>query len=237
MKTKILAFVLAVACYTVASAQTVDEIVAKYVKASGGAEKMRAVKSIITKNTIAVQGLELQNTATVVVNKYLRAESDVMGSQTIQAFDGNKAWQLIPAAMGGTNEAQEMPASATKTIKAQLDPFPLLDYATKKTKLEYLGTEQLNGQPSWHLKMTTKDTVESELWIDSNTGFLRKQRNNQDGMTTDILFSKEREQDGIYFATYMDISNAMVNNAIMETKTITLNPAIDPAIFQFPTKK
>jgi hypothetical protein len=237
MKTKILVFLTTIIFGTMASAQTVDEIVTKWVKANGGAEKLRAVKSMVSENTIALQGIELENKTTVVVNKQIRSETKMMGSELVQAFDGNKAWGIIPVLMGGTNEPLELPAEAAKTIQSQLDPFPLLDYAAKKTKLEYLGTESLNGQTAWHLKLITKDSATTDVWIDANSGFLRKMKNIQDGQPNEIVFSKEREQDGIFFSTHMDITNAAAGSISMETKTIALNSTIDPAIFQFPAKK
>jgi hypothetical protein len=237
MKTNLFAFALAIACSTIASAQSIDEIVAKYIKASGGAEKLRAVKSIVTQNTISVQGLELENKTYVVTHKNIRSETVLMGNQMVQAFDGSKAWQLVPTMMGGTNEPAEMTAAAAKSLLAQMDPFPLLDYGAKNTKLEWLGTEQVKGQATWHLKMTTKDSLVSELWIDTTNGFLRKLKNIQEGMPNEIVFSGEREQEGIFFATQMDINNAAAGNITIATKSIAVNPAIDATIFQFPTKK
>jgi hypothetical protein len=237
MKTNLFAFALAIACSTIASAQTIDEIVAKYIKASGGAEKLRTVQSIVTQNAISVQGIELENKTYVVAHKHIRSESVLMGNQMVQAFDGSKAWQIVPVMMGGTNEPAEMSATATKSLLAQMDPFPLLDYNLKKTKLEYLGTGQVKGQTSWHLKMTTKDSSVSELWIDASNGFLRKLKNTQDGMPNEIVLSAEREQDGIFFATHMEINNPAAGSITIETKSILVNTAIDTTIFRFPAKK
>ena len=53
---------------------------------------------------------------------------------------------------------------------------PLVDSAEKGISLEYVGTERYDMTVLQHLKITFKDGVEWEYFIDSRTGLLRKMK-------------------------------------------------------------
>jgi hypothetical protein len=74
-----LAALISVASY----GQSVDEIVDKHVAALGGMEKIKAVNTIITDRSLAVQGMEIPNKTTLVVGKSVRTESTVMGNSMV----------------------------------------------------------------------------------------------------------------------------------------------------------
>jgi hypothetical protein len=72
--------------------------------------------------------------------------------------------------MGGNGEPQLMSAETSKTITSQIDPFPLLDYTQKGTRVELLASEKVKDKEAHHLKISTKDGTESEIWIDVTSG-------------------------------------------------------------------
>jgi hypothetical protein len=220
----------------VSSAQTVDEIVAKHLSARGGVEKLRGIKSIAMDNTLGAQGMEFENKTIVVIGKAIRSESKIMGNDMVQAYDGETGWAIMPAMMGGTGDPQPMPEEMVKGVKGQTDPFPFLDYATKGTTIALLGTEKVNDVDAFHLKMTSKEGVDTELWLGVNNSLISKVKASQGGVDLEMFFSNYKETDGVIFPLSMQYSNPMAGTITMDTKTIILNGPIDEAIFKMPKK-
>jgi hypothetical protein len=237
MKKVILSVLVLVLSIGALSAQTVDEIVAKNLNAVGGVAKLQAVKSVVMENTIKLQNLEFENETTILVGKAMRSDSKIMGNSLVQAFDGVAAWEITPAIMGGTGEPQAMSDEPAKSVISQIDPFPLLDYAKKGTKIELLASEKVKDKDAYHLKVSPKVGAESEIWIDIVSGFLLKLKTVQNGQEVDVFFLKYTEIEGINFATSMETSNPMAGMISIETKTIKLNNVIDESIFKMPITK
>ena len=219
------------------TAQSVDEIVAKNLKAMGGVAKLKGVKSVIMETTIKLQGLEIENLTSIVIEKAVRSDSKIMGNDLIQAFDGTTAWSITPTLMGGNGEPQLMTAEASQSVISQIDPYPLLDYSKKGTKLELLAPEKVKDKEAHHLKITTKDGTESELWIDVASGLVLKSKSMQNGQEVEVFFSNYTVIEGINFAMSMETSNPMAGIINIDTKAVKLNATIDESIFKMPTAK
>jgi len=218
------------------SAQSVDEIVAKNLNAIGGVSKLLEVKSVIMENTIKVQRLEIENLTTVLVGKAMRSDSKIMGNNMVQAFDGTTSWEITPVMIGGTGEPQLMSEELAKSVISQIDPFPLLDYVKKGTRLELLASEKVKDKDVYHLKLSPKTGAESEIWIDVTSGLLLKLRKVENGRQVEVLFLKYTEIEGITFATSMETSNP-IGIISIDTKIVKLNIAIDELIFKMPITK
>lgn len=220
------------------NAQTVEEVVNKHVAAAGGADKIRAIKSIVMENTLGAQGMEFENKMILVMGKMMRSESKIMGNDMVQAFDGETAWAVRPAMMGGSGEPEALPAEMAKSVINQTDQFPLLDYATKGTKLELLSNEKVKDKDAYHLKMTTKDGSESEIWIGVENGLISKVKVAQNGgQEAELFYSNYKETNGVLFPMMMETSNPMAGTITIETKTIAVNGTIDESVFKFTGKK
>jgi hypothetical protein len=236
MKKIILSVGVLVASIVTLSAQSVDEIVAKNLTAVGGVAKLHEVKSVIMESAIKVQSLEIENLTTILVGKAMRSDSKIMGNDMIQAFDGTRAWSITPILMGGNGEAQSMSEEMSKSVVNQIDPFPLLDYVKKGTRLEILGSEKVKDKDAYHLKISPKTGAESEIWIDVASGLTSKLKTTQNGQEVELFFSNYTNIEGISFATSMEISNP-AGNITVDTKTVKLNSAIDGSIFKMPNTK
>ena len=218
-------------------AQSVDEIVAKNLNAMGGVAKLHGVKSVIMETTIKLQGLEIENLTSIVIGKAVRSDSKIMGNDLVQAFDGTTPWSITPTLMGGNGEPQVMSAEMSKSVISQVDPFPLLDYTKKGTRVELLAPEKVKDKEAHHLKISTKGGDESELWIDVASGLVSKSKTMQNGQEVEVIFSNYTVIEGINFAMSMETSNPMAGIINIETKTVKLNPAIDESIFKMPIAK
>jgi outer membrane lipoprotein-sorting protein len=143
-----------------AQAVTVDELIAKNIKARGGIEKIRAVQSLRTSGKMFQGGgdysIELAYAQMIKRPGMIRQEVSMQGLTAVGAYDGSLGWQIQP--FEGRLDPEKLSADDMKGFKllADLDG-PLVDYAAKGSKVEYLGTEDVDGTDAYKIKVTLKD--------------------------------------------------------------------------------
>jgi len=217
--------------------QTVDEIVDKHVAALGGLDKINAVNTIVTERSMAVGGMEIPNKSMVVVGKALRNESTVMGNKMVEVVEGTSGWMIRPTMMGGTGEPETMPADQIKQRISQLDPFgALVNYKAKGAKIELVGKEKLDKKDVYHLKVTNKEGIVIQEYLDANTYLVSKVKFDINGQEGEIGLYDYKDVDGIKFANTMDISNDQMGVMSFITSKITLNSKLDDSVFKKPVK-
>jgi hypothetical protein len=80
-----------------ASAQTLDEVLAKNLKAKGGLDKIKAVQTIRATGTMTVgPGMEAPFVLEEKRPNMMRLEFTLQGMTGVQAYDGKVGWQLMP---------------------------------------------------------------------------------------------------------------------------------------------
>jgi hypothetical protein len=138
------------------SAQTAEEIVAKYVKTVGGMEKIQAVQTLRRAGKFTGGG---GFEATVLQenkrpNK-VRQEFSLQGMTQVNAYDGTTGWKIEP--WQGKKDPEPLSEDEMKGIVEDADfDEPLVNYAQKGNKVEFVGTEQVEGSDALKLKVTLK---------------------------------------------------------------------------------
>ena len=241
--TKIIASAFIVmAAATASFAQTADEIVAKHIEATGGADKWKALKGMEMKNKFNVQGMDIESKTVIVSGKSLRTDVAVMGQEIITVVDGESGWMQRPAMMGGTGEPEDMPGAVIKeTLKQTNLGGSLMNYKEKGATLELVGKEKLDGADVYHLKLTEKNGEATNLFVSASTYFTLKSagKRNVQGQDVDaeVIYSNFKQVDGITFPFTVEVPSPMGGTMTMETESIKLNPTIDETIFKKPAKK
>jgi hypothetical protein len=152
---KLLLGILAVPMLAIpASAQTADEIVAKYIKAVGGMEKIQAVKTLRRSGKIIVGGgFEI---ATVQENKrpnMYRQEIILQGMTGARAYNGSAGWKVEP--FQGKKDPEPLGEEEMKEAVEDADfDGPLVNYQQKGNKVEFVGMEPVEGTDAYKLKVT-----------------------------------------------------------------------------------
>ncbi len=152
-------------------AQTAEEVVARHLAARGGLEKIRALETIRMSGTIsfgpgdpAPFALEMKRP------NRMRTEFTFQGAVGVQAFDGQKAWALLP--MAGKTEPEYLPAEVSREAAEQADiEGPLVGAAAKGHKVELLGREKVEGRDCFKLMVTFKNGGVRYTYLDA-TSFL-----------------------------------------------------------------
>ena len=152
-----------------AQEMTVDELVEKNIEAMGGRKAWDEVKTarIVDK---MVMGSTMEVPISVVYQRpgKVRMEMEMQGQTIIQAYDGEKGWQIMP--LMGKTEPQAMTDDEAKMVKSQSDfEGPLFDYKTKGHSVELMGVEEVEGTEAYKLKITldTGDITYSYLDTES----------------------------------------------------------------------
>ena len=135
-------------------AQTADEIVAKFIKTVGGMERIQAVKSL--RRTGKFNGGGGFEAGLVEENKrpnLVRQEFNIQGMTGVTAYDGRTGWKIEP--WGGKKDAEPLGEEEMKGIIEDSDlDGPLVNYKEKGVKVEYVGTDEVEGTDAYKLKVT-----------------------------------------------------------------------------------
>jgi outer membrane lipoprotein-sorting protein len=149
---------LAVACVATlaahASAQTADEIVEKFIKTVGGMEKIQAVKSL--RRVGKYDGGGGFEAVLIEENRrpnLVRQEFVIQGMTGVTAYDGRTGWKIEP--WNGKKDAEALSEEEMKGIIEDSDlDGPLVNYKQKGVKVEYVGTDEVEGTDTYKLKVT-----------------------------------------------------------------------------------
>ncbi len=215
-----------------AFAITADELVAKNLEARGGGDSLRAIKSLHTVGKMRLGGgIEAKTETFAIAPDRIRFEFSLQGLTAINAWDGKQAWTVQP--FEGRRDPQKMSSDDAKDLVLAANiGGSLLDWKAKGSKLEYLGTEDIDGTDAHKLRVTFKNGDSQVLFLDPDH-FLEIR-------TEDHLTIRGQEQvnrtdlgeyarvEGVYFP-YEQGQN--------QIESIEVNTPIDASIFNFPTAK
>jgi len=225
-----------------AKSLSVDELVAKHVAARGGADKLKAIKSVriegVTVN--AGSGFEL---GTVIVARRpdaVRAELSLQGLTIVRAYDGKEGWAINP--FRGRKDPEKMSQDLAKEMAYQADfDGPLVDYKAKGNKVESLGTEDVDGTPAYKLKVTHANGDVDTIWLDPDyflqIRVLEQHRIRGTEVEQESDFGDYEQVDGVFFPMSIesgDKGSSEKGQKFTVSKVETNVPA-DDAQFRFPT--
>ncbi|MCA1593230.1 MAG: hypothetical protein LC754_11390 [Acidobacteria bacterium] len=151
-----------------ASAQTADEIIAKYIKTVGGMEKIQAVKTL--RRTGKFNGGGGFEAAILEENKrpnMVRQEFALQGLTGINAYDGRAGWKIQP--WQGKKDPEPLGEEEMKSIVEDSDlDGPLVNYRQKGNKVEFVGMDQVEGTDAFKLKLTTANGDVRYYYMDTD---------------------------------------------------------------------
>ncbi|HSY50442.1 MAG TPA: hypothetical protein VLC46_16645, partial [Thermoanaerobaculia bacterium] len=150
-------------------AQTADEIIAKYISTIGGMDHIAAVKSLKrTGKFTGGGGFEAQVLEENARPNRVRQEFAIQGMTAVNAYDGTTGWKIDP--FEGKKDPEALSEEEMKGIIEDSDlDGPLVNYAQKGNKVEYTGTEQVEGSDAYKIKVTTPSGDARVYFIDSTS--------------------------------------------------------------------
>jgi hypothetical protein len=151
-----------------ASAQTADDILAKYVKTIGGMEKIQSVKALRrTGKVIAGGGFEIPIVEENKRPNLVRQDITIQGLTGTNAYDGKGGWKIAP--WQGKKDAETMGEGELKSIIDASDfDGPLVNYKQKGNKIEYVGMDEVEGTDTYKLKVTMANGEVRYYYMDTD---------------------------------------------------------------------
>lgn len=223
-------------------AQTADEIIAKNIEAHGGAAKLKAIKSIRETGKIEVgPGMEAPAVQYQSRPNNIRREFTIQGMTAVQAYDGTQAWAIMP--FMGKKDPDLMPAEERDELIDEADiDGPLVDYAQKGNKVEYLGKDKLEGTDVYKLKVTLKDGATETYYIDTDSNL--EIRVDSERMVrgtphkSQTVIGDYKQIDGIAEPFSMESSDVEhpEQKAKITLDKIEFNVPVDSSLFPMPPK-
>lgn len=222
----------------ICTAQTADELVAKSLAARGGAEKLRAIHSMVMTGTLSFGDASSPLTVNAGRPNRIREDFKLDGSPMTRAYDGASGWQI----QGG--QTTDLTGGDLNNIREEAENAiegPLLDYAKKGSKVEALGKDTWAGKPVFKLKITTKTGTAITEFLDASS-YLEIHEEIERFANGKLMLIVEdvgdyRDVDGIKFA-HRFVSGTRENPAasILQIDKMQLNVPVDAAVFAKPAK-
>jgi len=225
------------------SQPTVDELVAKNIEAKGGATALHDLQSLRLTGKLLVQQGQIQYTYVQIKKRpdEVRTEVSLQGLTQIGAYDGKEGWRVSP--FSGRKDPERMSADDVKALVEDTEiDGPLVDWKTKGSSVEYLGTEDVEGTPAHKLKVVRKNGDVSFVYLDPDH-FLeirvlteRMRHGAHEEVETDL--GDYEKAGGVFVPTSIESGRkgAPDKQRIIIDK-VEANVPVDDAIFHFPASK
>ncbi|HWU90281.1 MAG TPA: hypothetical protein VN253_23615, partial [Kofleriaceae bacterium] len=225
-----------------AAAETLDQILARNLAARGGEARLRGVKSLRLTGRATFGGGDFSvEAAWGLAQKrpgMLRMEMTLQGLTQVTAYDGREGWSMSP--FGGRRDPERSSADDARALAQQADlDGPLVDWRAKGHRLEYLGTEDVDGTPAYKLRVTRKDGDVQYVYIDPDSALeirvttVHKIRGTESISETD--FGSYQQVGGIWFPFSVENGGKGGPKGFrIAVERVELDPVIDDAIFRFP---
>jgi outer membrane lipoprotein-sorting protein len=222
-----------------ASAQTVDEVIAKHLAARGGVDKIKAVQSMkITGKMTVGPGIEAPVTLDFKKPANLRLEITFQGNTGVQAYDGKTGWGISP--MAAKKDPEPMSPDDLKDMEEQADmDGSLVDWKQKGHTVELMGKEKVEGSDTYKLKLTLKNGdiryvfIDADSFLELKTEAKRTIRGSE--VETESVSSDYKEVGGLIIPhTITNGAKGSQQKQTISVDKIELNVPLDDSIFKMP---
>lgn len=231
--------VLAVLMLTMAAtAETVDEIIAKNIEAKGGLEALQAIESLQSNGKLTMQGMEIPFVMYNQRPNSFRMDMTMQGMSMVQAFDGETAWTINPFLSKEAREMSALEAQNTE-LQADIDGF-LLNYKEKGYTVDLIGKEDMEGTEVYHLEVGINDTVQIQMFLDTEYYLELK-------MTFEFSFEGKKFSTDIFFADYKEVGGVLMPHTMemkgmqgggqMIVDSVAVNVELEESLFTMPVVK
>ena len=183
-----------------AAAPTADQIVDKYIEASGGRAAWEKLSSRVSKGTVTVPAANVSGPVEIdekAPNRLLVSVT-ISGSVFLQGFDGKAGWSEDPQ-----NGLQEQTGAELTEVKREADFYRALDLRKLYAKLRVAGTEKVGERTAYVLEASLPEGGNPDrIYFDAQTGLpirVITQHHNLDGSVEDFQenFGDYRTVDGV----------------------------------------
>ena len=225
----------------VVCAQTVDEVVAKNVKAHGGSDKLKSVKTLRFSGKLDFGSFEARFVQENKRPDKVRQQAIIEGMAQIQAYDGKAAWQVSP--FEGRRDPELLSDDDSKSLQIDADiDGPLVDYKDKGHKAELVGHDSVEGTDCYKIKLTLKNGDIRYYYLDTDS-FLELKLETQTSIRgtireAEVFYGDYEQVNGIYYPFAIDAGRKGDTNRVKYTiEKLEQNVTLDDSLFSVPAVK
>src|SRR5213082_2876954 len=224
-----------------ASAQTVDEVIAKNIQAHGGLDKLKAVRSMRTTAKFSQGSFRAEFRQENKRADKVREELIIQGLAQVQAYDGKTGWQISP--FGGRKDPELLSQDDRKSLVVDADiDGPLVDYKEKGHKAELLGHDSMEGTDCFKIKLSMKNGDVRYYYLDTDSYLELKvevQTTIRGALQESELYYGDYEQvNGIYYPLAVEqAQKGSSSRQQFSVEKIEQNVDLDDSLFAMPAAK
>jgi hypothetical protein len=164
----LLAMLSATSISHAASTQVLDDMVARNIQARGGNAALHAMHSLTLRGKLLINDGQIELGFLQIVERpsSIRVEASIQGLTQVQAYNGKVGWQINP--FQGRKDPERLSADDIKILAETVADFDgsLVDWQSKGNKLEYLGTEDVDGTQAHKIKLTRPSGDVEYVYLD-----------------------------------------------------------------------
>jgi outer membrane lipoprotein-sorting protein len=221
------------------SAQTVEDVVRRYLEARGGLVRLHAVHSLRLSGTLQLPGVpEAPFTLELKRPDRMRTEFKVEGRVAVRAYDGRVAWSQSP--IPGEPPRRMSPEDAAEAkAQADVDLSPLVDAAAKGFTVELAGRDRIPGGDTFRLIVRGGGAPPRTLQLDTRSHLVvrTEERRTVEGREVDFVteVGDYRSQDGLVFPHRIELGpKGSADRQRLAIQSIEVNPPLDDSRFSMP---
>lgn len=215
----------------VANAQSLDSVIARYIDALGGKEKLLALKTVVTDANMSVQGTDIGIKMYQSHNIGQRVNITAMGTENYIIQTPTSGWKFLP--VQGQAQPEASPEAEVKESADGLDlQGPLVDYQQKGHKVELVGREDIDGASCYKIKTTLKGGAEQTIYIEPKNYYIVKiisKSNAAQGIEQTQTFSDYRKLESGYVFPF---AMTGFGPGELTINKIDVNVPVDEAMFK-----
>ena len=248
MKTDLLRFMLAIATILTFGASTMvcsaqedlpsaEDVIAKFVEATGGIDKYKSIKSMHQKGSMSIPmaGVEGQIEIKLVTPNKLAINVDLGGAGNEKSgSDGETVWS--ESTMTGSRILSDKEA---EQALLEADVRRIYDPASVYKSLETIGVEDVDGEKCYKLKVVRNSGDEQFEYYSVDSGLQKKTETTAQTpmgpINLEVSVSDYKEVDGIMFPHKMTqkfVDQGMTMEMSMDK--IAINPEFEEDTFDLP---
>jgi len=227
----ILCFILTILPAAAFGQETVDQVIEKYLAASGGREKLSRIKSRVIRGEFSLPDMGMYaplETYIQAPDKFLMWIDMAEFGEVTRGLNGDTAWDINPMTGPRILEGGEKQA-----VLRQATFNEFLDWKKFFSKGEVAGDETVDDEACIKVVLTPVEGEPIEVLFSKDSGLVRRIITNQNGQNVESTLSDYREVDGIKIPFLMELVSPQFRFEI-QTESIEHNVDIPAEKFKIP---
>jgi outer membrane lipoprotein-sorting protein len=215
--------------------QDLDEILENHFETIGQ-EKLNDIETMVIEGKMMQMNMEFPFKQVIKRPNMFKLEAEVQGQSFVQAYDGENGWMIAP--WMGPNPVDLTGEQLEQALEQADIDGDLYNYKEKGHQLEYVGEEEMEGTPTYKLKLTKKNGDIVFYYLDKDSYVILKQESNKTiqgkEMLIEVFPSNYDMIDGI--AVAKSIKTKMDGNVTgdLTIETVEFDKPIDETVFERP---